>query len=233
MRKSTCKMAAMVEEAVGRALRRERVFRDRTNPLDAYCDTELRKRYRFSRRGCIYLIHLLRIDLEHPTGRSRALPASLQIFLALAFFASGALLTTVGTMHGISIASTSRAIRRVTKALFRRRNQFIKFPKSERDVLHIQEQFFAVAGFPKVVGVIDCTHVHLHGSKLKPIEHLYVNRKNRHSINVQLICGPDFLISNVVARWPGSTHDSRILQMSRLARKFEQREYKGILLGDS
>lgn len=78
--------------------------------------------------------------------------------------------------------------------------QFIKFPKSERDVLHIQEQFFAVAGFPKVVGVIDCTHVHLHGSKLKPIEHLYVNRKNRHSINVQLICGPDFLISNVVAR---------------------------------
>lgn len=123
MRKSRCKMAAMVEEAVGRALRRERVFRDRTNPLDAYCDTELRKRYRFSRRGCVYLIHLLRIDLEHPTGRSRALPASLQIFLALAFFASGALLTTVGTMHGISIASTSRAIRRVTKALFRRRNQ--------------------------------------------------------------------------------------------------------------
>lgn len=74
MLKSTWKMAAMVEEAVRRGLRRERVFRDRANPLDAYCDTELRKRYRFSHRGCIYLVHvdLLHVELEHPTGRSRA-----------------------------------------------------------------------------------------------------------------------------------------------------------------
>lgn len=107
-----------MQEAAGRGLRRERVFRDRSHPLDMYCDAELQKRYRFSRQGCIFIIDLLEEELRHPTTRSQALPASLQVFLALAFFASGALLTTIATMHGVSIASSSRAIRQVTKALF-------------------------------------------------------------------------------------------------------------------
>ena len=115
-------MAAYEAEA-GRALRRERVFRDRSNPLAMYNDEELYKRYRFTRRGCMYLINLLQPLLEHPTQRSRAIPPALQVFVALAFFASGALLTTVATMHGLSIASVSRVIRQVTKAHVNKRNE--------------------------------------------------------------------------------------------------------------
>lgn len=39
-------MAAIVEEAAGSSLqlKRERVFRDRANALDMYCDTELYRR---------------------------------------------------------------------------------------------------------------------------------------------------------------------------------------------
>ncbi|KAL1005452.1 hypothetical protein UPYG_G00059310 [Umbra pygmaea] len=37
----------------------------------------------------------------------------------------------------------------------------------------------------------------------------------------------------MVARWPGSTHDARILRESKLQREFEEGRCGGILLGDS
>ncbi|XP_041470028.1 putative nuclease HARBI1, partial [Lytechinus variegatus] len=95
------------------------------------------------------------------------------------------------------------------------------------------QDFYRIAGFPRVVGAVDGTHVCLHGCPLGPDEYVYTNRKGRSSINVQLACNAKFQIINVVARWPGSTHDSRILQNSRLYRKYNNGELKGIILGDS
>ena len=62
-----------------RALRRERVFRDRKNPLDEFDDVQMFKKYRFTRFGCMHIIDLLEAGLQHPTRRNRALPASLQV----------------------------------------------------------------------------------------------------------------------------------------------------------
>ena len=42
----------------------------------------------------------------------------------------------------------------------------------------------------------------------------YLNRKNFHSVNVQLICDAKCVLLNVVARWPGGTHDAFILRNS-------------------
>lgn len=54
------------------------------------------------------------------------------------------------------------------------------------------------------------------------------------SINVQTISRANLLITDVVARWPGSTHDSTIYQNSRRYARFERGEYMGAyLLGDS
>jgi hypothetical protein len=62
---------------------------------------------------------------------------------------------------------------------------------------------------------------------------VYVNRKSWYSINVQLMCNSDYKITNVVARWPGSTHDSRVLRNSSIGQKFERGELDGLILGDS
>ena len=62
---------------------------------------------------------------------------------------------------------------------------------------------------------------------------VFINRKNTHSINVPLICGSKYKITNVVARWPGTTQNSRILLNSQVGERFEAGALSGILLGDS
>ncbi|XP_054259610.1 circumsporozoite protein-like [Macrosteles quadrilineatus] len=39
--------------------------------------------------------------------------------------------------------------------------------------------------------------------------------------------------TNIVARWKGSTHDSRVFKTSSLYARFEQNEFNGVLIGDS
>ena len=73
----------------------------------------------------------------------------------------------------------------------------------------------------------------MYKSKLGPNAHVYVNRKLAKSINVQLMCDSQYRISNVVARWPGSTHDRRILQHSDIGQRFAAGQMDGIIIGDS
>ncbi|XP_071481331.1 putative nuclease HARBI1 [Diadema antillarum] len=115
----------------------------------------------------------------------------------------------------------------------RRTTKFIKFPHSPQDVQQTQLDFFRLAQFPKVVAAIDGTHVQINGVALGDVEHLYVNRKGFYSINVQLTCNAKYQITSVSARWPGSTHDSRILRTSAVGRGFEAGLLNGLMLGDS
>lgn len=65
-------------------------------------------------------------------------------------------------------------------------------------------------------------------------EHLFVNRKGYHSRNsLKAVCDSDLRFLNCVTRWPGSIHDSRILQNSQLCLAFEQGVIDGVMLGDS
>lgn len=60
------------------------------------------------------------------------------------------------------------------------------------------------------------------------------NRKSYFSLNVQAICDDDHKFSDIVARWPGSAHDSNIFNNSTIKTKFENEEFSNsIILGDS
>lgn len=60
-----------------------------------------------------------------------------------------------------------------------------------------------------------------------------MNRKGFYSINCQVICDSNMLIRNIVARWPGSTHDSRIFENCSTKEILQQGHLRGYLLGDS
>ncbi|XP_052241890.1 putative nuclease HARBI1 [Dreissena polymorpha] len=104
----------------------------------------------------------------------------------------------------------------------------IKFPRLLGDT---KAKFYSIAGFPNVIGVIDCTHVKV----LAPREYEadYVNRKGYHSLDVQMVCDSGYRFLNVVAKWPGSVHDARIFRNSLLCQHLENGTLDGCILGDS
>lgn len=60
------------------------------------------------------------------------------------------------------------------------------------------------------------------------------NRKGYFSINVQTICAANLRILDIVARWPGSSHDRTIFNNCSIKARFERGEMgNGLLVGDS
>ena len=225
---------ALYLEYQRRLIRRERVFRDRTNPLDTYNDQELIKKYRLSRPMILYLIDTLEDDLSPTTIRNKAIPASLQIFISLRVLASGSFQEVIGDGHGVSKASVSRKLHKVCQAICRHlTNVYIKFPTSVAEQRRVKEQFFEVANFPNVIGAVDGTLIPIKAPAGED-EHLYVSRKGGHAMNVQVVSRANLTITSVVCRYPATTHDSYIWRNCALNEKFENGDVGGgWLLGDS
>lgn len=214
-----------------RNLRRQRVFRDRSNPLDFMDERELISKYRLTRNVIVELCQLLEPHVRRVTARSQSLPVSLQVLVALRFFATGSFQAVNGDVHNISKASVCRVVRDISNALCLHSKRYIGYDMVN-SVKKYAGGFYAVAGFPNVIGAIDGTHIPI----IRPTvdEHLYVNRKGYHSVNVQCVCDSKLQILDVVAKWPGATHDSFIWSNSALSQKFEDGTISnGWLLGDS
>lgn len=79
-------------------------------------------------------------------------------------------------------------------------------------MVEIKQQFYNIAGL--VTMVIDCAHIPIISPGGENAE-IYRKRKNWMSVNVQLFAGPKLQIFDVVTRWSGSVHDSRIFENSR------------------
>lgn len=92
---------------------------------------------------------------------------------------------------------------------------YIKFPQTGPEIQRTKADFRIKYNVPGTLGVIDGTHVAVSALK-HDIEHAYVNRKGFHSINVQIVCDSRMIITNINARYPGSTHDSYIFGGSEL-----------------
>ena len=65
-----------------------------------YDNSEMFKKYRFTREGVQHIIQMLEGELEHAMRRSHALPAYLQVFVALRFFTTGSVPDSSATIHG-------------------------------------------------------------------------------------------------------------------------------------
>ncbi|XP_056001753.1 putative nuclease HARBI1 [Ostrea edulis] len=80
-------------------------------------------------------------------------------------------------------------------------------------------------GFPGVVGCTDETIIKIQASKENEAD--YICQKGYYALNIQ------YQIIDLVAKWPGSVHDSRIFRESALCTYLEEGQIQGIVLGDS
>lgn len=121
------------------------------------------------------------------------------------------------------------------------------------------QEFQRVAGFPGVLGVLDCVQVHLKNVlkipqisqdrakllfcfcfwclqvtiKAPTIEDLsYVNKKGFHSVGCQLVCNAQGLLLSAETNWPGGLKATDILERSSLNKQM-QHAAEGWLLGET
>lgn len=211
-----------------RSLRRARVFRDRMDPFHVN-ETELLKHYRFTKEAILEITELLDV-CEPKTKRSQSIPALYQCCIALNYYATGALYSSIQSKFGVSRASVSRIVHRVSKVLSLNLHRFVKFPNEE----HIDEtvlSFHNLAGFPNVIGCVDGCQVAI--KKPSRNEHIYVCRKGYHSINVQVACDAHKRFVSISVKYPGHAHDSFVFKNSNLRRRLENLSRTQWILGDS
>ena len=46
-------------------------------------------------------------------------------------------------------------------------------------------------------------------------------------MNVQAVCSHDLKFTNIVAKWPGYVHESRVFRNNRLCAKFVNHDFNG------
>jgi nuclease HARBI1 len=179
------------------------------------------------------LSHLKQIkdDLKHPTQRSQSLNSMTQLLIALRFYATGTFQLVVGDTFAVDNATVCRTLHRVTASIAGLRRKYVKFPQSVQAKRDTMQAFFLKSELPGVIGAVDCTHVPIQSPGSDNGE-IYRNRKGYFSINVQLISDTNNYITDVVARWPGSVHDSTIFDNSNLRAMFENDLVDGYLVGD-
>ncbi|XP_011858266.1 PREDICTED: putative nuclease HARBI1 isoform X2 [Vollenhovia emeryi] len=130
-------------------------------------------------------------------------------------------------------ASVLRIVHRVSNAIAALKDEYIKLPSTQQEIVENEAQFFQIAKFIHVMGCIDCTHIKIQSCGREDGE-VYRNRKGYFSINTQVVINAKFEIIDIVARWPGSAHDSTIFDHSRIKTLFEMGRFgDSILLGDS
>uniref|UniRef100_A0A8C5DII3 Putative nuclease HARBI1 n=1 Tax=Gouania willdenowi TaxID=441366 RepID=A0A8C5DII3_GOUWI len=153
-----------------------------------------------------------------------------QVLIALCFYASGSFYQVVGDSIGVDKSTVSKVVKAESVTFASLVNQFVCFPRDDQ-ISQTKHKFLLLGNMPNTIGVIDCTHVCIQAPHEREWE--YINRKGRHSINIQLVGDADLLITNCVVKWPGSVHDARILRESALYRKLQTNRPDGIILGDS
>lgn len=162
-------------------------MRDQSDPF-SLPDTRFKELFRLNKNMVHYLIENVGPHL-HQRQRSDGISTMHKVFAALVFFATGSYQRRAGQDYLLSMSqqAVGRCIHEVSEATNNILGHvWIKFPTLRNEKNLIKARFIDRTGFPGTVGAIDGTHVYI----LKPAEeeHNYLNRKGRHSKNVQIVC---------------------------------------------
>lgn len=155
----------------------------------AWLDVDIYARYQFRH---VQIMRIMDPDLEHQTDHNGALSPSVQICLALKYFAAGTMQNVVRDTTQVHKSTVCRAIGRVSLALQRCQTNvanYVQLPSGSR--LWPDSQMCWDALKEPI-------------SKWKPpaASRMHMYRKGFHSMNAQLVCDHDLHVTNCLIRWP-------------------------------
>jgi hypothetical protein len=145
---------------------------------------------------------------------------------------NGASIGATGIHWGKSYGTVINYTERTLQAILARKDVEIRWPSAD-ERRAISRRFDANHGMKGCVGVVDGTHVNFFQRPAVDGE-VFFNRKQRYSMNVQLVCDDKRRIIYHQVGWPGSVYDATVFSNSHLYRNpaeyFSLHEF---LLGDA
>ncbi|XP_047019526.1 putative nuclease HARBI1 [Helicoverpa zea] len=215
--------------------RRPRWLKERIDLFEYYDDRDFTIRFRLSKEATLFLLTKIEHKLEYISDRNFSISPMNQLLGTLRFYATNSTQMLIGDICGWSTPTANKIIHRVSATIAALHKEYIKFPTTQQEMRKEQDNFYQIARFPRVIGAMDCTHIKLSFVPLRcqvggEQAELYRNRKGFFSINVQTICNTNLEITDIVARWPGSCHDSTIFNNSVIKAKFEDGCYDNSIL---
>ncbi|XP_066589563.1 uncharacterized protein [Prorops nasuta] len=143
--------------------------------------------------------------------RRERLKPEIQLLAGIYILATPDSYRSISERFGIARSTAWKCLKRVVEAIYSIRNQFIKWP-TEQEAQKTWENIYRRHKFPKVLGAIDGTHIYIAKPKEDSVD--YINRKQRYSIQLQVICKDDLSFIHAFAGMPGSVHDMRVFKYS-------------------
>ena len=168
-----------------RRRRRMQTERVRKNPLAQLTELEIIQNYRLSKAAILELCSLLKHDLQRKNHGWRTLTVEEQVLISLKVLASGSFQNSLKDDINVLQPTVSKVLSNFMDGFISKKKSFIYMP-NDSDAVISKQQFYSLACFPGIIGTIDGHGSHVPIIAPKEDEHLFVNRKNFHSINVQV-----------------------------------------------
>lgn len=185
-------------------------------------------RYRMKKSTFVQLFEMLQYDEK---TRGNFFGSEFELLILLRYLATGSFMEVCGDLFQLSKTSSHRAIHKSIRKVCSHASRVIKIPQNtERIKFGFRSK---CQHFKNVIGAVDGTHIRIKSPGGENPE-IFRNRKGYFSINVQAICDHRCSFTDVVIRWPGSTHDARMFDNSVIKWRLSNNQFgNGFLLGDS
>nr|XP_012235813.1 PREDICTED: putative nuclease HARBI1 [Linepithema humile] len=182
------------------------------NVVIRYTNIEFKSHFRMERNTFYFLLHFIGSKLESfPFMGREQINTTKQLLIAIYVLATPDSYRSICERFGVARSTAWFSVKRVVRALYGLRNLFIRWPTYE-EAQTIWTNIQTLYGFPKVLGIIDGTHINI--ARPKRDASSYINRKSRFSIQLQVICKDNLSFIHVFAGMPGCVHDMRVFLYS-------------------
>ena len=183
--------------------------------------------FRINKETFNNLCEILRPELSKRNTQLRnAVNLEKRVAIAIRRLAKGDSFTSLSMQFGVGSSTCHAICNDFETHLCNIRGDYVKFPVTRDEVQRVINDFQEMSGFPQIAGLIDGTHITI----LAPSDNKedYFNRKHQYSVNLMGILDSKQMFLHASVGYPGSIHDSRVLQLSNIYNEIEN----GDLLSD-
>ena len=200
---------------------------ERSDPFEDLNDVEFRDNYRFTKQSVHRLVSELLPYLVDDKRRHCLTPMQ-QVLMTLDYLGGDEFMRTTARHVRCTRMTVHNCVDRVFAALEHLKPKYVRLPTAAEEEASAAE-IKRLYNLDNIAYGIDCVHMEFKHRPRKVLgglhADLFYNRKERFSLNVQVIGDAFQLIRDIDVRYPGSVHDSRIWANSRARIHMSGRQY--------